>query len=166
MRRFQPSLLLLVIITGLSLFLVNGIIPVITPESPVITETRSSSGLHAGFSAAPTSGRAPLMVQFVDLSNGNPVTWNWDFGDEYSSQEENPIHTYQRGVYSVKLTVYDQDGESDTAVKEQYISAHPLPLDAYFTANPVFLVQLLSPSSSPIVLLERWSGSGTSGMVQ
>ena len=36
----------------------------------------------ADFSADPTSGPAPLQVQFADGSAGNPTGWAWYFGDE------------------------------------------------------------------------------------
>ncbi|MBN1167590.1 MAG: PKD domain-containing protein, partial [Methanospirillaceae archaeon] len=35
----------------------------------------------ADFSGTPTSGTAPLTVQFTDLSTGGPTMWAWDFGD-------------------------------------------------------------------------------------
>ena len=37
--------------------------------------------IKADFVAAPTSGNAPLKVQFTDTSTGNPTMWRWDFGD-------------------------------------------------------------------------------------
>ena len=47
----------------------------------------------ANFSTNITTGYAPLYVQFNDSSeNGNE--WNWDFGDENSSTEQNPEHTF------------------------------------------------------------------------
>jgi len=39
-------------------------------------------GISADFSADPTSGTAPLTVQFKDISTGNPTGWVWYFGDE------------------------------------------------------------------------------------
>jgi hypothetical protein len=55
--------------------------------------------------ATPTSGPAPLAVQFDAAGstdpNGDPLTYDWDFGDgtQHGSQP-NPLHTYtQPGVY-------------------------------------------------------------------
>jgi PKD repeat protein len=36
----------------------------------------------AGFSGTPTSGTAPLAVDFTDESTGSPTGWAWYFGDE------------------------------------------------------------------------------------
>lgn len=60
------------------------------------------------FTADVTSGRAPLLVNFTDLSTGNPATWNWNFGDQAISLEQNPTHTYETpGTYTVTLEVSD-----------------------------------------------------------
>ncbi len=43
-------------------------------------------------------------VNFTDLSD-NASSWEWNFGDGNTSNEQNPIHTYtQDGVYYVTLT--------------------------------------------------------------
>ena len=81
--------------------------------------------LVADFEATPTSGTAPLDVNFTDLSTpvGGIVSWEWDFDNDgtVDSTVQNPTHTYgAAGWYSVKLTVSDGTG-SDTCVKEQYI---------------------------------------------
>lgn len=43
------------------------------------------------------------------LYNGNTsLTYSWDFGDNQSSNEESPVHTYNdEGVYTVNLSVTD-----------------------------------------------------------
>jgi len=47
-----------------------------------------------------------LEVTFVDLSYGNPDTWQWHFGDNNSSDEQNPVHQYSDdGFYPVHLKV-------------------------------------------------------------
>ena len=41
------------------------------------------------------------------------MSWNWDFGDGYTSNEQNPVHTYTAaGTYNVKLSVSNADGTS------------------------------------------------------
>ncbi|MEZ4941850.1 MAG: PKD domain-containing protein [Saprospiraceae bacterium] len=48
----------------------------------------------------------PLRITFSDLSYYEPTSWQWKFGDGFTSQEANPIHEYQTsGVYQVCLTV-------------------------------------------------------------
>ena len=64
----------------------------------------------ANFTATPTSGEAPLTVQFTDLST-NATSWRWDFGDDATSNESNPSHTYTTvGTYDVTLTATNADG--------------------------------------------------------
>jgi len=80
----------------------------------------------AEFSATPTNGSFPLTVQFSDKSvagDGSIASWEWDFGDSGTSDEQNTSHTYTTyGVYSVSLTVTDDNSLSDTETKEGYIT--------------------------------------------
>jgi len=82
----------------------------------------------ADFNATPTSGNAPLTVQFTDNSRGNGITtWNWAFGDGGTSTFQNPRYIYNTpGNYTVKLTVTN-DGGSNTATRAQYITVLPAP---------------------------------------
>jgi PKD repeat protein len=76
----------------------------------------------ASFSAAPSSGAAPLTVQFTDTSTGAPTAWAWDFGDGSSSTAQNPSHAYTTaGTYTVALTASNAGG-SDTATRTGLIS--------------------------------------------
>ena len=43
-------------------------------------------GPVASFTGTPTSGTAPLPVQFTDTSTGSPTGWSWFFGDETYTQ--------------------------------------------------------------------------------
>jgi YVTN family beta-propeller protein len=90
----------------------------------------------AKFSANITSGTAPLMVQFTDLSE-NSTSWNWDFGDGTSSTQKDPVHTYSKaGKYNVSLTVTNNVG-SNTATKTSYIIVTDLTAPvAAFSASP------------------------------
>jgi Concanavalin A-like lectin/glucanases superfamily/PKD domain len=76
----------------------------------------------AHLSAAPTSGPAPLTVNFIDQSSNYPTGWLWNFGDEGTSIQQNPIHTYTAaGSYTVTLTVTNAAG-SDTLTEPDYIT--------------------------------------------
>lgn len=83
----------------------------------------------AAFSASPTEGVAPLVVQFNDLSNGNgrTLSWKWDFGnpaggDDNSSDLQNPSHLFNsEGVYNVTL-IASNDCGADTASAEIIVS--------------------------------------------
>ena len=76
----------------------------------------------ASFTAAPTSGTAPLTVQFTDTSTGSPTAWAWDFGDGGSATAQNPSHSYAAaGTYTVTLTASNALG-SDTATQTGLIS--------------------------------------------
>jgi len=68
----------------------------------------------AAFKAEPISGDAPLTVAFTDESTG-AATWSWTFGDNTTSADQNPTHTYATaGTYTVTLTVTNTAG-SDRA---------------------------------------------------
>jgi PKD repeat protein len=89
---------------------------------------------EAAFSADMTLGAAPLEVQFLDESTGDPLRWSWEFGDEETSVEQNPVHTYTRpGSYTVTLTVGNDAGLS-TETKPGYIVV-PENLLAGFSAD-------------------------------
>jgi len=76
---------------------------------------------EADFSATPTTGEAPLMVVFSDLSTGEIDTWEWSFGDGNTSLLQNPSNEYlEPGNYTVSLTVTGAGG-SDTETKVDYI---------------------------------------------
>jgi len=64
---------------------------------------------YSNFEATPTTGTAPLAVQFTDLSSGEDIwSWEWDFNDDgiIDSYEQNPEYTYQdTGSYTVRLKI-------------------------------------------------------------
>ena len=95
-----------------------------------------AAALHADFTAAPASGAAPLLVNFTDLSAGDPTSWSWDFGDGGVSTDQHRSHTYTgAGSYTVSLTATNAGG-SDTETKSNYITVTvPMPV-ANFTGTP------------------------------
>lgn len=81
------------------------------------------------FQADKEGGCAPFVVSFTDKTTGNPIAWNWDFGDgTMPSQKQNPIKTYTNsGIYNVKLTVTfaDSSKKDTTYIKYIYVSNGP-----------------------------------------
>jgi PKD repeat protein/glucose/arabinose dehydrogenase len=73
--------------------------------------------------ADPTSGQAPLTVQFSsegtrDPDPGDSIRFEWDFDGNgtVDSVDPNPSHTYTaNGVYTARLTVHDSSGKSSSA---------------------------------------------------
>jgi len=110
-------------------------------------KVESNNALQAGFSGIPTSGGAPLSVQFTDISIGYPTTWAWDFGDGYTSTEQNPLHVYENaGTYAVTLTVTGATGTS-SITKNNYVTVTtgPTPTGTVTTtptAPPVSTINL------------------------
>lgn len=87
------------------------------------------------FSADYLRGVNPLSVQFTDLSVGTPTAWLWNFGDETTSTDQNPLHQYTSiGVYNVSLTV-TIDGVDYTETKTRYINVLPVAPVAEFSTG-------------------------------
>lgn len=84
--------------------------------------------ISASFTAAPTAGPLPLVVQFSETSDYPAAeSWSWDFGDGAGSSLRNPVHTYQDdGLYTVTLTVDGPYGPVSTH-RASYITAGQLP---------------------------------------
>ncbi len=79
----------------------------------------------ADFAGSPTSGAAPLTMNFTDLST-DATAWSWDFGDGGRSTDQNPSHTYDTvGTYTVALTVTGPGGAEDTETKIDYVVVGP-----------------------------------------
>lgn len=94
-------------------------------------EAYDAAGNHSGESSpvnittdniAPTAAFAYsanlLAVDFTDTSSdsdGNIVSWTWDFGDGNASSAPNPAHSYAAAnSFIVSLTVTDDAGATDT----------------------------------------------------
>jgi PKD repeat protein len=101
----------------------------------------------ADFVGSPTSGYAPLTVNFTDLSTENPTSWLWDFGDGNTSVEQNPTHIYaDLGMYTVTLTAtnaYGSDGEN----KVDYITvSEQQPFEQVFALSDIPVAGTVSGS--------------------
>ncbi len=71
------------------------------------------------FTASPTNGVPPMMVQFTCPATdnlGNPLTqWTWGFGDGASSSQQNPSHIYTSiGAFAPTLSAVNNLGVTVT----------------------------------------------------
>lgn len=83
---------------------------------PSVTVTAAAP--VASFSATPRNGPVSLPVTFTNASTGTaPLRYSWTFGDNSTSTDLNPSHTYTTaGNFTVNLTV--TDGNNRTAVAQ------------------------------------------------
>ncbi len=106
-----------------------------TPDAFIAKFEPKAEPPTISFTATPTSGLAPLAVQFTDSSTGSIDSWAWTFGDENTSVEQSPSHTFTTaGNFAVSLTVTGAGGSS-TETKANFITVtEPAPV-ADFTAD-------------------------------
>ena len=82
-------------------------------------------------------------TQFTNTStnnpSGQPMTYQWNFGDGGTSTEQNPSHTYaQAGNYTVQLTVRNPNGTCSSQ-KTQTVPVYAAP-QASASANPAVVM--------------------------
>jgi gliding motility-associated-like protein len=114
------------------------------------------------------------ITQFVDSSktlSGSLISWNWNFGDFYTSGLQNPQHAFSSAsTFSVSLTVTSSFGCKDTLVKIVNVipgptanfSVNPNPVEALESANFIDL-------SSGVSSLTNWNwyfGDSTATNIQ
>ncbi len=105
----------------------------------VVVQNPVSPPPNALFSLSPTTGVAPLAVQFTNQSSGNITGYTWNFGDGSISNEPNPSHTFaSSGNYTVTLYASGPGGIS-TAQANVIVSVPTA------TASPVPPVVTLAP---------------------
>ncbi|WP_226990690.1 PKD domain-containing protein [Methanosarcina acetivorans] len=81
----------------------------------------------ADFSYSVSGTQSPVSVEFTDTSDNinSATTWSWDFGDNTTSNLQNPTHQYaEEGTYSVTFTVSSQY-ENNTVKKSGIIVVEP-----------------------------------------
>ncbi|MBB5202942.1 hypothetical protein HNQ51_000235 [Inhella inkyongensis] len=88
-------------------------------SAAVLAQRYAQSGVSnqaplAQASASPSSGIAPLSVQFSAAGSSDPeggaLSYAWNFGDGRSSTLSNPALVFGEGIYNVQLTVTDALG--------------------------------------------------------
>ena len=118
-------------------------------------------GANLTTSASPQQGCAPLTTQFnAGIVNsfpaGTPVsTWSWDFGDNSSSNLQNPTHTYTvAGSYQVVLYATDAYGCTTHDSLPALIDVS-LPIAAFSANFPI------NCANNPLTFTSTSTGFGT-----
>ena len=96
----------------------------------------SETGPIAAFTSDPSTGaQTGVTISFTDQSQGTPVTWNWNFGDNQSAATQNTSHAYQtEGDLTVSLVVTDANGCKDT-ISKAYVISNSVAVPNSFTPN-------------------------------
>lgn len=101
-------------------------------------------------------------VFFNDITRGNAVLWNWDFGDGTVSNLQNPIHVYdQVGTYKVQLRVVDGIGcvsiyEMELTVKDDFEVIIPNAFTPGDVKNQYFKPEFRGIASMDFYIFNTW----------
>jgi len=106
----------------------------------------------AQFTYTPVSPTVLDTMHFTDTSSdpdGRVTSWEWEFGDGSTSSEQNPTHHYtQKKMYTVSLTVTDNDDLTATVTKQiTVVNLHPEATFS-FTPNQPYLQQPIAFDAS------------------
>ncbi|GEM_PF-3660233 len=112
------------------------------PASPEVDETVT-------FDASNSSDR-----------NGNIISYEWDYGDQNTGSGVNSTHAYSsEGIYTVTLTIIDNDEIADIATKLITVTPKPLPPEASFIFSST------SPEVGQTVTFDASNSSDPDGMI-
>jgi len=110
-----------------------------------------SEGPTASFTATPINGPLPLTVNFTDTSDAAGATitaWLWSFGDNESSTDQNPSHTYAAaGTYTVTFMITTADGGDTVTVADYIVVERGAPDVTWPTASPITYGDTLADST-------------------
>ena len=113
------------------------------------------------FVASDTAGCLPSVpVQFNSaLTGAQNGTYNWSFGNGFTSNLSNPVHIYNTaGLFTIQVEYTDLNGCKDTAIRNGYIEVFPIPSPNFVwnpnpanTLNPTVDFYNLTPNSAGLI---------------
>ncbi|MEE2931732.1 MAG: PKD domain-containing protein, partial [Bacteroidota bacterium] len=111
------------------------------------------------------------LFNFTDVTNNNPDSWFWDFGDGNTSIVQNPTHSYlNSGVYDVTLTVSKDGNCLNSLIRFGIVEVLELPeinflADTVYSCNPPFTTSFYD--ITPNAVSWNWSfGNGLTSTLQ
>lgn len=117
-------------------------------------------GTVADFSISSSTTLPASIINLTDIST-NASSWIWDFGNGYTSTDQNPQTSYSTtGIYTITLITTDSLGCTDTTTHVLEINPSIL-IPNIFTpngdgANDVFLIPQIGLEDFKIDLFNRW----------
>jgi gliding motility-associated-like protein len=125
------------------------------------TVSVTQGSVNAQFTANPTTGLAPLAVDFTNQSIG-AISYNWDFGNGVTSTNTNPSNTYTaNGTFTVMMVA-----SSGTCLDTAYAiiiveNGLTLEIPNVFTpnsdgANDVFTIKSTGIKEISLQIFNRW----------
>jgi PKD repeat protein len=130
--------------------------------TPIPSATPNIPRPIAAFTQNVASGQVPLTVRFVNQSSGEINSLTWNFGDGSSSNERDPVKTFNTaGLFNVTLTVAGPGGTSNVS-RQISVQNQNAPVSA-FSANPIVgnapLTVQFSDQSSGAITSRLWNFS-------
>ena len=159
--------LLLLILVLLSIF-ISGCLT--TSEGPATSiQKKENSQPIAAISVNPASISEGEIISFNGLGSkdldGNIVSYQWDFGDGDYASDASASHTYTRsGIYTILLTVTDNNGAKATDSIKIEVNSIQTPLQATPTSTPEiadFEISVSSNYDTPISIESYQSDYGS-----
>ncbi len=109
------------------------------------------------------NGTSEGELVFTDNSANSPTTWSWDFGDDGTSTDQNPTHTYGApGIFNVCLTVTNAAGSDTQCELVEIVFAPTASFSVMEGANPGEMVFTDLSSNSPTSWTWLFADGGTS----
>jgi len=99
-----------------------------TSATSLIEVRLEQAKLDVSFTASKKKVKEGEEVEFEGRIAGGfaPYSYEWDFGDGETSTSAYPIHAYKSaGSYTVSLKVTDDEGNTDTETRSEYITVLP-----------------------------------------
>ena len=102
----------------------KGVASCLTMDSVVI---QVLSAPAANYTATTVCLGDTTHFQDISLGGGVPLAaWQWDFGDDSTSVDQNPVHRYLNpGAYPVRLIVTNANGCNDTINRQVIVNTLP-----------------------------------------
>ena len=114
----------------------------------------------ASFTADPTTGIAPLTVNFTNTSVG-ATSYSWNFGDSQTSTQTNPVNVFTTGTYTVLLTATSGTCTATATVQVVVEDGLTLEIPNVFTpnndgTNDLFTIKSTGVKEISLQIFNRW----------